>query len=68
MQGSEDLEGFITSFAGSHRYVLDYLIEEVLERQPKSVQAFMLQTAILDRLTGSLVRCCHRSRKRSGHP
>ncbi len=54
MQGSEDLEGFITSFAGSHRYVLDYLIEEVLERQPKSVQAFMLQTAILDRLTGSL--------------
>jgi len=54
MQGSQDVEGFIRSFTGSHRYILDYLIEEVLEHQPESLQTFMLQTAILDRLTGSL--------------
>ena len=54
LQGRKDVDGFIKSFTGSHRYVLDYLIEEVLEQQPKSVQTFMFQTAILDRLTGSL--------------
>lgn len=54
MQGRQDIEGFIRSFTGSHRYVLDYLIEEVLEQQPESIQTFMLQTAILDRLSGSL--------------
>jgi LuxR family maltose regulon positive regulatory protein len=54
MQGRKDISGFIQSFSGSHRYVLDYLGEEVLERQSESVQTFLLQTAILDRLTGSL--------------
>jgi LuxR family maltose regulon positive regulatory protein len=54
MQGRKDVTGFIQSFAGSHRYVLDYLIEEVLEQQPTSVQEFLLQTSILDRLTGPL--------------
>ncbi len=54
MQGSQDVEGFIRSFTGSHRYVLDYLIEEVLDQQPEEIQNFLLQTAILDRLTGSL--------------
>jgi LuxR family maltose regulon positive regulatory protein len=54
MQGSKDATGFIKSFTGSHRYVLDYLIEEVLEQQSESVRAFLLQTAVLDRLTGSL--------------
>jgi LuxR family transcriptional regulator, maltose regulon positive regulatory protein len=54
MQGRKDVAGFIQSFAGSHRYVLDYLVEEVLEQQPESVQTFLLQTAILDRLTGPL--------------
>jgi LuxR family maltose regulon positive regulatory protein len=54
MQGREDTASLIQSFAGSHRYVLDYLVEEVLERQSESVQSFLLQTAILDRLTGSL--------------
>jgi len=54
MQSSKDIQAFIQSFAGSNRYVLDYLIEEVLERQPESVQTFMLQTAILNRLIGSL--------------
>jgi LuxR family maltose regulon positive regulatory protein len=54
IQGRNDTPSLIESFTGSHRYVLDYLVEEVLERQPGSVQSFLLQTAILDRLTGSL--------------
>jgi len=54
MQGREDIAGFIQAFTGSSRYILDYLVEEVLQRQPDSVQAFLLQTAILDRLTGPL--------------
>ena len=54
MQGSKDAKGFIKSFTGSHRYVLDYLIEEVLEQQSESIQTFLLQTAILERLNGSL--------------
>ncbi len=54
MQGRQDVAGFIQSFTGSHHYVLDYLIEEVLEQQPESIQTFLLQTAVLDRLTGSL--------------
>jgi LuxR family maltose regulon positive regulatory protein len=54
MQGQEDIASFVHAFTGSDRYVLDYLVEEVLQRQPNSVQTFLLQTAILDRLTGSL--------------
>ncbi len=54
MQGQEDVTGFIKSFTGSHHFILDYLIEEVLEQQSESVQTFLLQTAVLDRLTGSL--------------
>jgi LuxR family maltose regulon positive regulatory protein len=54
MQGRQDVAGFIQSFAGSHRYVLDYLVEEALDQQSELVQTFVLQTAILDRLTGSL--------------
>jgi LuxR family maltose regulon positive regulatory protein len=54
MQGRKDVTGFIQSFTGSHHFVLDYLVEEVLEQQSESVQTFLLQTAILDRLTGSL--------------
>ena len=54
MHGHEDATSFIKSFTGSHHFILDYLIEEVLEQQPESVQTFLLQTAVLDRLTGSL--------------
>jgi LuxR family maltose regulon positive regulatory protein len=54
MQGRGDSAGFIASFSGSHRYVLDYLIEEVLEQQPAGIQAFLLHTAVLERLTASL--------------
>jgi LuxR family maltose regulon positive regulatory protein len=54
LQGHENVAGFIRAFSGSQRYVLDYLTEEVLIRQPQEIQAFLLQTAILDRLTSSL--------------
>jgi LuxR family maltose regulon positive regulatory protein len=54
MQGRADTAGFIEAFTGSHRFVLDYLVEEVLQRQPEDIRSFMLQTAILDRLNGSL--------------
>ena len=54
LQGPENVGSFIRAFSGSQRYVLDYLTEEVLNRQPQEIQAFLVQTAILDRLTGSL--------------
>jgi LuxR family maltose regulon positive regulatory protein len=54
MQGRGDTASLIRSFTGSHHYVLDYLIEEVLDQQSEDVQAFLLQTAVLDRLSGSL--------------
>lgn len=54
MQGREDVHGFIKAFAGDHRYIVDYLVEEVLERQPKHVRNFLHQTSTLDRLSGPL--------------
>jgi LuxR family maltose regulon positive regulatory protein len=54
MQGQQDLAGFIRAFAGDHRYIVDYLVEEVLQRQPPPVRNFLLQTSILKRLNGSL--------------
>src|SRR5690606_29235388 len=54
MQSRQDTASFIQSFTGSHRYVLDYLVEEVLQRQPEPVRRFLLQTSILDRLCGPL--------------
>ena len=54
MQGKTDTAGFIRAFTGSHRYVLDYLIEEVLEQQPIYIQSFLLRTSILDRMNGPL--------------
>jgi LuxR family transcriptional regulator, maltose regulon positive regulatory protein len=54
MQGRDDAAGFIAGFAGDDRYVVDYLVEEVLQRQPDRVQSFLLQTSILSRLTGPL--------------
>jgi LuxR family maltose regulon positive regulatory protein len=49
MQGREDSVSFIQAFTGSHRYVLDYLVEEVLQQQPELIRNFLLQTSILDR-------------------
>ena len=54
MQGNQDTSSFIQSFTGSHRFVLDYLVEEVLHHQPESAQTFLLRTSILDRLCGPL--------------
>ena len=54
MQGREDVTGFIGAFAGDDRYIVDYLVEEVLQRQPERVRSFLLQTSILDRLCGPL--------------
>jgi len=54
MQGREDIAGFIERFAGDDRYIVDYLVEEVLERQPDQVRMFLLETSILSRLSGPL--------------
>ena len=54
MQGQKNISGFIESFTGSHHFVLDYLIEEVLKQQTESIQSFLLSTSILDRMCGSL--------------
>ena len=54
MQGHQDTASFIKSFTGSHHFVLDYLVEEVLQQQSESVQTFLLRTSILDRLCGPL--------------
>ncbi|CAG0936541.1 serine/threonine-protein kinase PknK [Thermoflexales bacterium] len=62
LKGHSDIAGFVTAFAGSHLYVADYLIEEVLQRQPAEVQTFLLQTSLLERLNGALceaVTGCH---------
>jgi len=54
MQGREDNARFIQAFTGSHRFVLDYLIEEVLQNQPEHIRSFLLQTSILDKFCISL--------------
>ena len=53
-RGATTSAGFIAGFAGDDRYVVDYLVEEVLARQPDAVRRFLLETSILDRLSGSL--------------
>jgi len=54
LQGQQDATGFIRSFTGSHHFVLDYLVEEVLGQQDARLQTFLLRTSILDRMTGPL--------------
>src|SRR5688572_9862401 len=54
MRGHQDVSGFIRAFAGDNRYIVDYLIEEVLLRQSEDIRSFLLQTSILDRLNSSL--------------
>ncbi len=54
LRGQSDISGSIRSFTGSNRYVLDYLIEDVLDQQPDEIETFLLQTAILDQMTASL--------------
>ena len=54
LRGQADVAGFVTAFTGSNRYVLDFLAEEVLERQSEQVRAFLLETSVLERLSGEL--------------
>jgi len=54
MRGRSDASYFIQAFSGTHRFILDYLAEEVLSRQPEGVQTFLLRTSILERLCGPL--------------
>ena len=54
MQGRTDTANFIQTFTGDHHFILDYLAEEVLQQQSESVQTFLLQTSILERLSNSL--------------
>jgi ATP/maltotriose-dependent transcriptional regulator MalT len=58
MRGQPDVDRFVAAFTGSHRFVLDYLTEEVLEHQPEhqpeQLRAFLLETSVLQRLSGPL--------------
>jgi LuxR family transcriptional regulator, maltose regulon positive regulatory protein len=54
LQGHADPAGFVAGFSGSHRFVLDYLAEEVLDRQPPQLRRFLLETSVLERLCGPL--------------
>jgi LuxR family maltose regulon positive regulatory protein len=54
LRGRADIPGFIRAFTGDNRYIVDYLVEEVLQQQPEPIRRFLLQTAILDRLSGPL--------------
>lgn len=54
MKGLSDISGFIKTFTGSHVYIADYLVEEILQRQPEEMQTFLLQTSILERLNAGL--------------
>jgi LuxR family maltose regulon positive regulatory protein len=54
MQSCKDIHGFVSAFTGSHHYIMDYLIEEVLKAQSQKVSDFLLQTSILDQMCGPL--------------
>src|SRR5580693_3044309 len=54
LRGQADPAGFVAAFSGSHRYVLDYLAEEVLDRQHEELRTFLLETSLLERLSGGL--------------
>ncbi len=66
MQGKQDTTSFIRSFTGSHHFVLDYLVEEVLHQQSARVQTFLLRTSILDRMCGPLCDALLRAPAASG--
>ena len=54
LRGHADPAGFVAAFSGSHRFVLDYLADEVLDGQTGQVRAFLLETSVLERLSGEL--------------
>jgi LuxR family maltose regulon positive regulatory protein len=64
VQGRDDIAGFIAGFTGNDRYIVDYLVEEVLARQPDGIRSFLLRTSVLDQLSGPLcdaVTCARHS-------
>jgi LuxR family transcriptional regulator, maltose regulon positive regulatory protein len=54
LRGQVDVAGFVAAFTGSHRYILDFLAQEVLEQQGEQVRTFLLETSVLERLSGPL--------------
>ena len=54
LRGQLDAAGFVAAFTGSHRFILDFLAEEVLEQQSDQVRTFLLETSVLERLSGDL--------------
>jgi LuxR family maltose regulon positive regulatory protein len=54
MQGRKDTHEFVTAFTGGHHYILEYLTEKVVHRQSESMRQFLLETSVLDLLSGSL--------------
>ena len=54
MQTRDDVSAFVKAFTGSHRYIAEYLIEEILEQQPEEIQTFLLQTSVLEHLNAGL--------------
>ena len=65
LRGQPDTAGFTAAFTGSHRYVLDFLTEEVLEHQSEQMRTFLLETSVLERLSGDL---CDAVTGRTGQP
>jgi ATP/maltotriose-dependent transcriptional regulator MalT len=68
LRGQADVAGFVATFSGSHRYVLDYLAEEVLERQPDAIREFLLETSGARAAVGQALRRGHRPRRRPAPP
>ena len=56
LKGRENVAGFVREFSGGHRYVIDYLVDEVLSRQPEQLQQFLLRSSVLDRFSAPLCR------------
>ena len=54
MKNQSDIDGFVAGFTGSHRFIMDYLVEEVLHRQPPMVRDFLLKTSVLHHLCADL--------------
>lgn len=66
MQGRSDLSGFVREFAGNHRYIFDYLLEEVLQRESPEIQDLLLRASVLDRLCAELCKAVVESGEAGG--
>ena len=67
IRGRDDVAGFIAGFAGDDRYIVDYLVEEVLQRQSDHVRHFLLQTSITGPAKRPTLRCGYRPGRRQSH-